>query len=337
MQNKISKKIEQWYRENKRDLPFRKSNDPYAIWVSEIMAQQTRIDTMIPYYETWMKKWPTIQSLAQADLQEVLHVWQGLGYYNRARKLVEGAVQIMEKYQGVFPEKFEDIQSIAGIGDYTAGAIASIAFNQGTPAVDGNVFRVVTRLTMMKDDITKVSTRKKVVELCKEWMKESCPSDLTQGIMELGAIVCTPKAPQCELCPIQKHCQSFKLGKQLEFPLKKKKQPPKEINYRMYILTYKDWICISYDDQDGLMKGYIRCPQFTKEYDLKGKIIDQGSVKHVFSHRIWNIDWKWIECKKKEDLPFCTWKKIQEVQLVSFVTAHRKIIKKLNIVDESLQ
>ncbi|MEF9967991.1 MAG: A/G-specific adenine glycosylase, partial [Longicatena sp.] len=156
---KVNEKIENWYDENKRELPFRKTNDPYSIWVSEIMAQQTRIDTMIPYYNRWMTKWPTIESLANADINDVLHLWQGLGYYNRARKLHEGAITIKERFNGIFPNNLDDILSINGIGEYTAGAILSVCFNKEQPAVDGNVFRVVTRVKAWDDDITKQATR----------------------------------------------------------------------------------------------------------------------------------------------------------------------------------
>ncbi len=334
MQSKISQKIEKWYRASQRELPFRKTKDPYAIWVSEIMAQQTRIDTMLPYYENWMKRWPTIQSLANADLQEVLHIWQGLGYYNRARKLVEGAQMIQEKFNGVFPKNVEEIRMIAGIGDYTAGAIASIAFGLEEPAVDGNVFRVVSRLFMMEDDITKIATRKKVTAICKKWMEGSNPSDLTQGIMELGAMVCTFKNPKCDGCPIQKDCQSLKHGKQLDYPVKKKSKAPIELALNVYILIYKDKICISKDDQDGLMKDFLRLPQFNETIQVNGEVLQSGQSKHVFSHRIWMMNWTLIECEKQIELVHCEWKKKEEVNLKSIVTAHRKILKKLNILSE---
>lgn len=282
-----------------------------------------------------MKKWPTIYSLANADIKEVLHVWQGLGYYNRARKLVEGAQQIETQYQGVFPENVEEIKKIAGIGEYTAGAIASIVFNQEEPAVDGNVFRVVTRLMEMTEDITKTETKRKVSVLCRGWMRSGIPSDFTQGMMELGALVCTFKNPQCSICPLQKECLALKNGTQDCYPIKKAAKKPLELTLKAYILLYKDKICVSYDEEDGLMKGFIRLPQFEEKINVAGKELDNGKIKHVFSHRIWNIEWRLIQCNQEVKLKFCKWQKKKDTPLLSFVTAHRKILKKLDILSES--
>ncbi len=330
---KIKDLIEPWYKKHQRDLPFRKTSDPYAIWVSEIMAQQTRIDTMIPYYLRWMEKWPTIQDLAVAKIEDVLHVWQGLGYYNRARKLVEGAKQIETEFQGVFPKQVEDIRSLAGIGDYTAGAIASIAFNLEEPAVDGNVFRVVTRFLMIEDDITKVATRRKITALCKTWMRDSEPSVFTQGMMELGATVCTFKSPTCSLCPLSEYCQAYAYNRMEDFPKRTKMKAPQEKEMYMYVLLYEDEICISFDDSDGLMKDFIRMPQQETRLDIKGEKKSEGKSKHIFSHRIWNIEWVEIHCEKRIQLENCQWIKKSELNPKSVITAHRKILNKLNIIE----
>lgn len=329
---KVNEKIEKWYLENYRDLPFRRTNDPYAIWVSEIMAQQTRIDTMLPYYDTWMKKWPTIESLANADLQEVLKVWQGLGYYNRARKLYQGAIYVLEKFDGKIPNTVEDIQKINGIGDYTAGAILSIAFGKEVPAVDGNVFRVVTRYLAMDDDITKLNTRKAVTEICKEWMKGSNPSHFTQGLMEIGAMVCTPKKPMCLLCPLQEECKAHKLGQEEAFPIKTKLKAPRELELYTYVFIYKDELYLSTDDSDGLMKDYYRLPQFDQPYSIEGEELKKR--KHVFSHLIWNMNCTLVRLDKKIKIKNCKWIKMKDIEHYPLVTAHKKLLKDISKLPE---
>ena len=181
----IKDELTGWYRQYHRKLIFRESGDPYAIWVSEIMAQQTRIDTMLAYYERWMKDYPTIEALASAPIEKVLKSWEGLGYYKRARKLHEGAQMVVRDYQGQLPANLEQLRAIPGIGNYTAGAIASIAFKMRAPAVDGNVLRVISRLLLMADDISSQKTHKKVYDLVYDLMADSDPSDFTQGLMEL--------------------------------------------------------------------------------------------------------------------------------------------------------
>lgn len=184
----IQKELCEWFKANHRKLPFRESENPYSIWVSEIMAQQTRIETMIPYYEKWMKEYPTIEDLSNAPIEKVLKSWEGLGYYNRARKLHEGANQVMKDYGGELPCNVQELEKIAGIGPYTAGAIASIAFNLKAVAVDGNVMRVVSRLYELEDDISKPKTVKKVREIVAKWMENTSPRIFTQSLMELGEL-----------------------------------------------------------------------------------------------------------------------------------------------------
>ncbi|MFV0480083.1 MAG: A/G-specific adenine glycosylase [Anaerorhabdus sp.] len=333
-QNRYAKKIEDWFRANQRELVFRKTKDPYAIWVSEVMAQQTQIKTMLPYYEVWMKKWPTIEMLSKAKEMEVLEVWQGLGYYNRARKLIDGAKQIMLQFQGVFPQDIESIKTIAGIGEYTAGAISSIAFGQENPAVDGNVLRVLTRMFKIEDDITAQKTKAKVTAICKAWISGSHPSDFTQGLMELGATICTFKNPQCACCPMQHDCRAYADQTQLNYPVKKKAKQAKQLHYYTYVLMYKGKICISDDESDGLLKGFKRLPQFGAPIDIKGICHAEGKSKHIFSHRIWNMVWQYIECDNEIAIENARWIKMEDFNEKKLVMGHRKIIKKLNIFSE---
>ena len=194
-----------WYEQNKRDLPWREDQNPYKVWVSEIMLQQTRVDTVIPYFNQFMKKFPTIYDLAKADSQEVLKAWEGLGYYSRARNLHDSAREVVASYAGDVPADRHSLESLKGIGPYTSGAILSIAFDQAEHAVDGNVMRVLSRILKIEENISEYRVRKKFTEYAQALLSKVNPSSFNQGIMELGALICVPKEPRCSLCPVQKH------------------------------------------------------------------------------------------------------------------------------------
>ncbi len=325
---KIEKEIVDWYLSVKRDLPFRKTRDPYCIWVSEIMAQQTRIDTMVPYYLRWIEKWPTVTDLAEAKIEEVLKMWQGLGYYNRARKLHEGAQVIVSKYNGIIPSEFKELQKIPGIGFYTAGAISSIAFSKKFPAVDGNVLRVVSRLIELDEDITKKKTIEWVFEWVQNQMNITDPSDFTQAMMELGAMVCTPLSPSCESCPLNKKCQGYRNNTRMSYPHKTKTKKAQEIQYDVYLVVENGKILLSKDWNDGLMIDYLRLPMVERNVETPFKQIELiEKRKHVFSHRIWEMN-----CYKASideiKCDFWFWLPIEQLKEVSIVTAHNKWLKK---------
>ena len=226
-----------WYQEHKRDLPWRDTRDPYKIWLSEIILQQTRVAQGTPYYFSFLETYPTVQDLAQASEQEVLRLWQGLGYYSRARNLHKCAKTIVDKYHGGFPSSYQELVKLPGIGDYTASAIASFAFQQPTPAVDGNVFRVLSRIFGVAEDITKQKTRKVFRDLSYSLISQTSPDTYNQALMEFGAIQCTPLAPKCNTCPFQSECVAFQTGKQQEFPVKSKRV--KVRNRYFYYLVLK--------------------------------------------------------------------------------------------------
>ncbi|GGD47232.1 A/G-specific adenine glycosylase [Paenibacillus nasutitermitis] len=223
----FSRELLGWYRENKRILPWRMNRDPYRIWVSEVMLQQTRVDTVIPYYERFMEKFPTAAALAEAPEEEVLKAWEGLGYYSRARNLQAGASEVLERHGGVVPDNKDAVSSLRGVGPYTAGAIMSIAFNRPEPAVDGNVMRVLSRFFCLEDDIAKPSTRVKIEKLAQSLIPEGAAGDFNQALMELGALVCTPKSPGCLTCPVMAHCEGRMAGKEHVLPIKTKAKPPR--------------------------------------------------------------------------------------------------------------
>jgi A/G-specific adenine glycosylase len=229
-QRKISaivKNLLAWFSQNARDLPWRRTRDPYAIWVSEIMLQQTQVKTVLPFWERWMRELPTIESAAHADSRAIHKLWEGLGYYTRVRNLQKAAKFIVENHDGKFPTDFDDILALPGIGRYTAGAISSIAFNQPTPILDGNVMRVLTRIFGIGENPRDKKTNQRLWQIAEELVshskvefpnsKSAC-SHLNQSLMELGALVCTPRNPQCTACPIKKLCVAFKEDRVADLP-----------------------------------------------------------------------------------------------------------------------
>lgn len=223
----IRSKLLDWFQHQKRDLPWRETKDPYKIWLSEIMLQQTRVETVKPYYKKFLQQFPQVQDLAAAPLNDVLSMWSGLGYYRRAKNLHKASIQIMEQFEGKLPSNAKDILSLAGIGRYTSGAILSIAFEQAEPIVDGNVQRVFARLFLEKEPVGSKELLKKCWKYAEKIVVGESPGDLNQAIMELGALICTPKSPTCMLCPLQLECKGLANGSphKLPTPKAKKKVP----------------------------------------------------------------------------------------------------------------
>lgn len=213
-----------WFRQFQRDLPWRRTNDPYRIWLSEIMLQQTRVAAVIPYYEKFLRQFPDVQSLAAAPQEEVLRLWSGLGYYSRARNLQKAAQQIVAQHRGKFPTNIEGVLALPGIGDYTAAAILSIAFGEKHAVLDGNVARVLARLGAVRGDLRAPKQWKDLQQTSSAYLDPKSPSDWNQAMMELGATLCTPKSPQCLLCPVKQFCEGRKLGIAESLPEKRKKR-----------------------------------------------------------------------------------------------------------------
>ncbi|MEK3796246.1 A/G-specific adenine glycosylase [Paenibacillus sp. FSL R7-0204] len=223
----FSRFLLEWYHLQKRDLPWRRHRNPYYIWISEIMLQQTRVDTVIPYFNRFIEQFPTVEALADAPEEEVLKCWEGLGYYSRARNLQHAAKQVKELYGGQVPDDRDAVFGLKGVGPYTAGAILSIAFNRPEPAVDGNVMRVLSRYFRIEDDIAKGPTRVKMEKLAAELIPEGEAGSFNQALMELGALICTPKSPRCLPCPVMEHCAARLAGCEASLPVKTKAKPPR--------------------------------------------------------------------------------------------------------------
>jgi A/G-specific adenine glycosylase len=237
-------KIISWYKKNQRDLPWRNTKNPYFIWLSEIILQQTRVIQGLPYYFNFVEKYPTIQELAAANEDDVLRIWQGLGYYSRARNLHHTAKIIAQDHNGVFPNSFISLKNLKGIGNYTAAAIASFAFDEIVPAVDGNVIRVLSRYFEYKDPVDSTIGQKKLFEIAKGIISKKNPADFNQGMMELGATICSPKQPKCSICPIEEGCLARKNSSYSSLPLKlnKIKVTTRYLNYLVFVHSGKIWM-----------------------------------------------------------------------------------------------
>lgn len=239
-----ARELTQWYDLHHRDLPWRRTQDPYAIWISEVMLQQTRVDTVVPYYERWMRAFPTIQALAQADRQEVLKVWEGLGYYSRARNAHDAANMVLSEYNGIFPTSAAEVRKLKGIGPYTTAAICSIAFGQDLAVVDGNVIRVLSRFFHIDEDIRKPAVVKEIQQLADIILPKGDAGRFNQAVMELGATICKPRNPECLKCPLSANCIAFKEMAVDRLPYK---SPAKKIPHHVIV------VCIIMDDQERLL------------------------------------------------------------------------------------
>ncbi len=292
-----------WYRENRRDLPWRGGADAYRIWVSEIMLQQTRVEAVKPYYEAFLKAFPTVRDLAEAKEDTLLKHWEGLGYYNRARNMQKAARQIVEQYGGEFPQTYEEIRGLSGIGNYTAGAVSSFAFGIPKPAVDGNVLRVVSRLTASRKDIMKAGVRRQIEEDVEEVIPADAPGDFNQGMIELGALVCVPNgAPKCEACPLAEICRAKALGIQSELPVKAKAKERRIEKRTVLIFKDEEKTAIRKRPAKGLLAGMYELPN-VEGHLTEQEVIDYGKTiglmpvrvrrldpaKHVFSHVEWHM------------------------------------------------
>ncbi len=291
-----------WYDIHQRDLPWRHTHDPYAIWLSETMLQQTRVETVIPYWERFLEHFPTVSALAEAEAEEVYGLWTGLGYYSRARNLLKAAGQIVSDHEGKLPPDAESLRGLAGIGRYTAGAVSSIAFGQEEPLVDGNVIRVLARRFEIRADVTERSVIEHFWALAAELVRGPRPGDLNQALMELGATVCTPRSPQCSECPLKRSCQGRRAGDPEALPQKKKKARAQKVDAVAAWITRKNQALVVQRPEGGLLGGLWELPgdalgpKESHEAALVRGLAERvgltvshaehvGEVEHLFTHR----------------------------------------------------
>ena len=318
MQYRYEKQFRQalveWFKQEKRDLPWRHTRDPYKIWVSEVMLQQTRVDTVIPYYNRFMEKYPTAEKLAYAPQEELLKMWEGLGYYSRARNLQAGVREVVETYNGVVPNTRADISKLKGVGPYTAGAILSIAYGVPEHAVDGNVMRVLSRVLNINADIALPKTKKIFEEAVMMLIDRDDTSAFNQGLMELGAMICTPTSPKCLLCPVRDYCTAFNEGDPTALPVKSKKIKMKHLYYEVFAARDEHGrYLLEKRADDGLLASMWQFPMierdtdetFETKYKIKQADIKNEMLKfkHVFSHLTWHIEAFTLNVSATDELP----------------------------------
>ncbi len=315
-------RLQGWFLKHQRDLPFRDDRDPYLVWVSEVMLQQTQVETVIPFFVRFKTVFPNVRSLSESDPEVLQKLTEGLGYYRRFKLMREAALMIMRDYGGVFPKTYDDLIRLPGIGEYTAGAIMSIAYQKPYAATDGNVIRVISRVMGIKDDMRIPANRKRINTINQAWIMRADPRLYTEALMELGALVCTPKKPQCEQCPLKEACRSHQQQMVESVPFLSKKPSKTVITYVTLILEDNDHY-IMRKRTEQLLEGMYEWPQFEAESStgVLASLSAQGieieitktlpEVTHVFTHRIWKMspyrarliqgmDQSWMRIRKSD-------------------------------------
>lgn len=328
-----------WYKAHRRDLPWRNTDDPYRIWVSEVMLQQTQVATVVPYYRGFLQRFADLESLARAESQAVLKAWEGLGYYARARNLHRAAAIVLKERRGVVPNRWEEFRRLPGVGDYIAAAVLSLAFEKPYPVVDGNVKRVLARLLVMKHPVNKSSSAKIFRETAGTLLDQTQPGTFNQAMMELGAVVCKPRQPLCDECPVQKICRAYQSGQVLNYPAKVKKPPIPQYRIAVGVVFKKGRVLITRRKPSGLLGGLWEFPggkiqkgerpaaacirEIKEEVNLDIEVDSHLSrVKHAYTHfkivmDVFCCSWvagrvalngpvehRWISLQKLDDFPF---------------------------------
>lgn len=333
----IRTKLLAWYRKHARDLPWRHTRDPYKIWVSEIMLQQTQVQTVIPYYTRWLARFPILTSLAEAPQEEVMRYWAGLGYYRRVKMLHTAARFVQTELKGIIPSNPDDLRKIPGIGRYTAGAIASIAFQKSAPLVDGNVIRILTRLYALKKNTASAETLKELWTLAEELVPQKNPGDFNQAMMELGATVCLPKKPACLLCPVRTECKGLASGQPEQFPVKTQKEKIEKLKTAAFIFKNPQGkVLISRQPQNARWGGLWMFPfgesktDVAAHFKLKGLpedhsfVIKHGFTKYSIQLHVFEAA---VSLKKSKTLLALDqrWVSIAELANFAFPSPHKKI------------
>lgn len=305
-----------WYETEKRDLPWRRTRDPYAVWISEIMLQQTRVEAVIAYYRRFVAAFPTVRALAEAPEQAVLKAWEGLGYYSRARNLHRAAKFVSGPMAGQFPATYTELRKLPGIGDYTAGAVASIAFGEATPAIDGNVKRVASRLFGIRENVNRPAVLRELRDTLANAIPDGQASSFNQALMELGATICIPRAPRCEGCPVRPYCDAYAAGDAETLPVMEPKKPPTAVDVAVCLMTIHDAILLFKRKERllhnlfvfGLAQGCAdaqSAQDYWQEHGLSLRFAaDLGEARHVFTHRIWEMRLLHFELLEQPDAAF---------------------------------
>jgi len=340
MKKKIQTQLLRWFEKNKRDLPWRKTRDPYAVWISEMMLQQTQVATVIPYYEKFLKSFPTVRHLAKADLSDVLRVWEGLGYYSRARNLHKAARTVVTHFYGNIPDNSEDLLALPGIGRYTAGAILSIAFNRESPVLDGNVKRVLCRLCAIPENPKESKTEERLWNISGSLIPKGNAHSFNQALMELGATICTPREPLCLLCPLQHLCRARKQGTPENYPKKVSKKKVPHVEAVSAVIIKGDRVLLRQRPPRGLLGGLWEFPNWETEKgkDLRRSLKSHlkketaltarvdgpvGTLKHTYSH--FKLTLHVYRCQIFHGEVHGRWVPLQKLHLFPMSKLHRRI------------
>ncbi len=316
----FSNKILSWYNVNKRDLPWRESKNPYFVWLSEVILQQTRVAQGTAYYYKFVEHFPTVQKLASASEEEILNLWQGLGYYSRARNLHKAAQQVVNEFNGEFPTTYKDILTLKGVGDYTASAISSICFGEQKAVVDGNVYRVLARYFGLDTPIDSTQGRKQFKVLAEELLPTKEVGEYNQGLMELGALVCSPKSPDCVRCPINKSCIAYSKNTMANFPVKSKKTKQRKRYFNYLVIENKGSYYIEKRIEKDIWKNMYQFPLIETSKEQESPVYTSSDLiligrkvakKHVLSHQtIYAVFWEYKQIKDRELNP--NWIKVND-------------------------
>ncbi len=334
-----------WFEEEKRSLPWRDHPSPYVVWVSEVMLQQTQVSVVIPYFERWMRRFPTISDLASASLDEVIKLWEGLGYYSRARNLLEGAKTVCTRFGGELPESENELAAIKGLGPYTVGAIRSFAFHKRAVAVDGNVLRVASRYFQIEEDISKGSVVKKIRDTIEKALPEDKHWMVNEALIELGATVCIKK-PNCQACPLKKNCLSFRNGLTDKLPFKSLKTTSIPLYRAVAVICKEQTYLVKREKNGKIMQDLHEFPYFEAEAtevsinDISKEILKLLGIKTNWIKPLATISHSFTKYRVKlEPHLFSTygnvsvegyhWKSISELNQLAFSAGHRKILKEL--------
>lgn len=330
----LQKQLLLWFRRSARILPWRKNKDPYKVWIAEIMLQQTQVATVIPYYERWLKRFPDLKTFAKAPLLEALKYWAGLGYYRRVRMAHLCARKIGKDFSGRFPETAAELKKLPGIGAYTAGAVASIAFERPEPIVDGNVIRILSRIYALPEDVGESATLKKIWHLASTLVPENHPGNFNQAMMELGATVCFPETPLCRQCPVSTRCEAYRRGDPSAFPVKLAKEKLIKLKNAALILRKNGKVLIRRQPRHGRWGGLWMFPfwesklKMLRETGLKPNAVKKKmTVKHGFTK--YSIQLEVFDSGHQKTVPLLKpssrWVKTAELKNYAFPSAHQKI------------
>lgn len=347
MQKSDIEKLKAWFLSQSRDLPWRNKPSPYAVWISEVMLQQTQVATVIPYFLRWMQRFPSIQALANAPLEEILKAWEGLGYYSRARNLHEGARYIVSHFNGQLPSSPEALEQIKGLGAYTIGAILSFAFHQRTPAVDGNVLRVLTRFYGIDDDIAKAKTLQKIRSLALDLLPEKEPWIIAEALIELGATVCSKKA-KCSECPLNAHCHAFKHDLVHTLPVKCAKVAITSLYRSVAVIVHENSLLVTRGEKGKIMADLCEFPYLEHSQPPSDYLSIQQHLQQ--SHKL-QLDWKQtlkpvkhsftrykaqlfphiFNAKKRQDIENYSWISLSDLNKYPFSSGHKRIFASLDL------